>query len=168
MGTDNRAVNHSLFHIRVVGKVRQHSFPNTLVAPAPKALVDHVPFAILSRQESPRSTAAGQPQDALDESATFFLLPTNVGVLILAQEFRYLRPLGIIQSRACHPISLSLLIKCQHYLALHGHNEGITGPLWRAWGRMTAIVTQRTDVCQGQKVTFITCGLTAPYYRLRY
>jgi len=40
MGTNDRAIENEVLHIRVIGKVLMHFVPNTLVTPAGKSLVD--------------------------------------------------------------------------------------------------------------------------------
>lgn len=116
MSANNRTVNHPLFHIRVVGKVLEHSFPYTLVAPASESLVDRIPAAILRRQEPPGGTTTGYPQNAFYETATLFFVLADVSIRIAAQEISYLCPLLILKSHGCHETSLSSLAKCQHYL----------------------------------------------------
>lgn len=110
MGTNNCAVNHALFHIRVIGKVRQHPFPHALLAPPAKPFVDRVPFAVLGRQEPPWSTAAGQPEDAFHKPATFCFILADVGVRVVSQKISYLYPLAILESHSCHETSLAFYL----------------------------------------------------------
>jgi hypothetical protein len=75
MCADNGAVENQMFHVWVIDKMLMHLFPNTIVTPASKAFVDTVPLAILLRQQSPLSTAPGDPQHALDKAAAVGFLP---------------------------------------------------------------------------------------------
>jgi hypothetical protein len=112
MSANYRAVNHPLFHIRVVGKVLQHPFPDALVTPTGKTLVDTVLSAIFSRQEPPLRTAPGQPEDAFHKPATFTFVLAEVGIRFAPQEISYLCPLAILELHSCHEASLSFLLKC--------------------------------------------------------
>ena len=49
MSTNNRAINHSVFHIRVISEVQKQAFPHTIVTPTGKTLVNGVPSAIASK-----------------------------------------------------------------------------------------------------------------------
>ena len=40
------AIEKNIFHVGVVGKVLMHIFPDVMVAPAGKTLIDRVPVAI--------------------------------------------------------------------------------------------------------------------------
>lgn len=116
MGANNRAVDHPMLHIRVTCKVHKHAFPNALVTPAGKSLVDRVPAAIFSRQQLPRSAAAGYPQHTFHKPSTFCFVLADVGIRFTAQEIPYLGPLIILEIHSCHEASLPVLIKCQHTL----------------------------------------------------
>jgi hypothetical protein len=74
MSLHNSAVDYQVFHIRVVGEVMMHSFPDALLAPAGKLFVDGVPIAVVLGQQSPRGTAAGHPEDGFDEASTLGLV----------------------------------------------------------------------------------------------
>jgi len=116
MSADDGAIDHPLFYVRVIGEVHQHAFPDTLVAPTSKTLVDRVPSAIVSRQKPPGSTAAVHPEHAFNKSAALRFI-TDVSIWVTSQEVPYLRPLLIWQSHRCHETSLSSFKKCQHSLA---------------------------------------------------
>ena len=92
MGTDHGTVNNQMLHIRVIGQVLMHSMPYTLLAPAGEPLVDTVPSAILRREQSPLSTASGDPKDTFDKAEAFGFLP-HVHIWTTTQELQYLRPL---------------------------------------------------------------------------
>jgi hypothetical protein len=74
MGTDHRAINDEVFHVRFIGEVLMHSFPNTLFTPAGEPLVDAVPLTVLGRQQSPLGTASANPYDGFNEAAAFCFL----------------------------------------------------------------------------------------------
>ena len=118
MSADNGTVNHALLHIWVVGKVCQHSFPNALVTPPGKTLVNGIPSPVFGWQEPPRRTTTGQPQDAFDEAATFGFVLTDIGIRVATQEIPYLCPLAILESHCRHETILSFLLKCQHTLTM--------------------------------------------------
>jgi len=110
MSPNNRAVNHALFHIRIIGKVGQHPFSHALLALPAKPFVDRVPFALLGRQEPPWGTAAGQPEDTFHKPATFCSILADVSVRVVSQKISYLCPLAIPQSHSCHETSLPLYL----------------------------------------------------------
>ena len=85
MGTYHSRVNDQMFHVRIVCKMLMHPFPDTLVAPADKPLIDTVPPAVLGWQQPPGSSTASYPKDGFDEEATFgFLSSVNIWTLIEA------------------------------------------------------------------------------------
>jgi hypothetical protein len=74
MGSNDRAIQDQVLHIRVIGKMLMHIFPDAMVAPACKTLVDAIPVAVLFRQQAPLGSAAGDPQHS-------FQVKTAVGLL---------------------------------------------------------------------------------------
>jgi len=62
-----------------------HPFPDTLVAPADKPLIDTVPPAVLGWQQPPGSSTASYPKDGFDEAAAFGLL-SNIEIWALLKE----------------------------------------------------------------------------------
>ncbi len=102
MGTDNRAVQHAMLHIWVVGKVGQHPLPHPLIAPAREPFVDTIPVAVFRRQEPPLSSTAVDPEDGFHETATRLLVGPNVGMSVIAQKRSDLRPLFVRQAYGCH------------------------------------------------------------------
>jgi hypothetical protein len=89
MCTDDGTVNEQVFHIWVIHEMLMHLFPDFVVAPARESLVDAVPVAVRIWQQSPLSTAPGDPQHAFDETTTvgFF---ANIDMSTGAQKLEYL------------------------------------------------------------------------------
>lgn len=85
MGTYHSRVNDQMFHVRIVCKMLMHPFPDTLVAPADKPLIDTVPPAVLGWQQPPGSSTASYPKDGFDEAAAFGLL-SNIEIWALLKE----------------------------------------------------------------------------------
>jgi hypothetical protein len=75
---DDGAVNDQVFHIRVIGEIGVHLFPDAMVAPAGEALVDAVPIAILLWQKAPLCAGAGYPKNRFNEETTSIFL-TDIG-----------------------------------------------------------------------------------------
>lgn len=71
MCSDDAAVQQDILHIRVIGKMLKHIFPDLMVAPTGKALVDTVPVAEFLGKQSPLGCAAQDPQDGFDEQPAF-------------------------------------------------------------------------------------------------
>ncbi len=69
MGSHHSAINDEMLQVWVLNKMLMHSFPDALITPAGKPLVDAVPFAVLFGQQSPLSAAAGHPEHPLNEAA---------------------------------------------------------------------------------------------------
>ena len=92
MRTNHGAINDKVLHVRVIGEVEMHSFPNALFTPAGKPLVDAVPFAVLRREQPPLSAASGDPKDTFDKASAFGFLPC-VHIWTTTQELQNLRPL---------------------------------------------------------------------------
>jgi hypothetical protein len=95
VGTDDGAIYNQLFHIWIVGEVLMHSFPDTLLTPAGKPLVDGVPVAVGFRQQAPLGAATGHPEDGFDEASALGFV-ANVNIWTGAQELEYFRPLVIV------------------------------------------------------------------------
>ena len=85
MSTYYRGVNDQVFHIRVVDKVLMHPFPDTLLTPADKSLIDAVPLAVLGWQQPTGSSTASYPKYGFDEAAAFGLL-SNIYIWALIKE----------------------------------------------------------------------------------
>ena len=85
MGTYHGRVDDEMFHIRIVCKMLMHPFPDTLVAPADKSLVDAVPLAVLGWQQPPRGSTASHPKDGFDEAKAFGLL-SNIDIWALIKK----------------------------------------------------------------------------------
>jgi len=85
MGTNDRAVENQMFHIGIICKMLMHEFPDALVTPASKSLVDAVPIAVSFGQQAPLGTAARDPQYAFQEEAAGCFLP-YVDARTIAQE----------------------------------------------------------------------------------
>lgn len=94
MSPHNGAIYNQVFHVRVVGEVMMHSFPDTFLAPAGKPLVDGVPVAVGLRQQAPLGAAAGHPEDSFNEASTLGLV-THVEIWTGLQELEYFRPLVV-------------------------------------------------------------------------
>jgi hypothetical protein len=94
MGPDHGAVNHDTFQVWVISEMEMHPLPNAFITPAGKALINAVPIAIACWQQSPLSTATGDPEHPLDEaSAGVFLAHIYVGAR--TQELEDFGPLFI-------------------------------------------------------------------------
>ena len=74
-----------MFHVRIVCKMLMHPFPDTLLAPADKSLIDAVPLAVLAWQQPPRSSTASYPMHGFDEAEAFGLL-SNIDIWALIKE----------------------------------------------------------------------------------
>ena len=85
MGTDHSGVNDQVFHIRVVNEMVMHPFPDTLLAPAHKPLVDTVPFAVFTWQPPPLGPATSYQKDGFDKNTAFGLL-SNIDIWALIKE----------------------------------------------------------------------------------
>ena len=92
MGPDHGAVDDEVFHVRVVGEMLMHQFPDTPVGPAGKPFVDAVPIAVLGGEEPPLSTGPVHPQHGFNETSAL-LFPANVQVGALPQELENRGPL---------------------------------------------------------------------------
>jgi hypothetical protein len=95
MSADNRAVYHSAFHIRIIGKMSQHSFPNPGFTPAHEAFLDTVPIAILHRQQTPLRSTSAHPFHRLDKAATGLLVLAEIRIRVFSQEIPHLLPLFV-------------------------------------------------------------------------
>ena len=84
MGSNDRAIQDQVLHIWVIDKMLMHIFPDPMIAPACKTLVDAIPVAVLSRQQTPLRSAAGDPQHAFQEQTAFSFL-TSVGARVALQ-----------------------------------------------------------------------------------
>ena len=73
-------------------------FPDPVVAPAGKALVDAVPFTILFRQEAPLCSAARYPEYTFNEESAVGFFP-SIGTGMTFQEGIELFPLVV--SKGC-------------------------------------------------------------------
>jgi hypothetical protein len=103
MRAHNAAINNAVFHVRVIGKMLMQVFPDALVAPAGKPLVDAVPVAIPRWQLAPLGTAAHDPMNSLQE-VTARLFCSRIHARTLAKKLvqlymliiAYFRHLGIM------------------------------------------------------------------------
>lgn len=89
MSTNDGAVDKQMFHVWVIDKMLMHTLPDIFVTPAGKPFVYTVPVAVPFWQQSPLSTAAGEPQDRFDESTAMGFL-TDVYAGAGAQELENL------------------------------------------------------------------------------
>lgn len=67
MRPHNGAIEQDLLHIRIVGEMLMHIYPNPMLAPTRKAFVDRIPVALVFRKQAPLRTAAQDPQDGFNE-----------------------------------------------------------------------------------------------------
>jgi hypothetical protein len=95
VGTDEGAIYTQVFHIWSVGEVVMHSFPDALLTPAGKPLVEGVPVAVGCRQQAPLGAATGHPEDGFAEASALGFV-AHVDVWTGAQELEYFRPLVIV------------------------------------------------------------------------
>ena len=79
MSANHCAVENQRFQVWVLHTKLMECFPNAHLAPARKALVDRIPFAIRLWQQSPLRTTAGDPEHAFDKATTLRFIP-NVDV----------------------------------------------------------------------------------------
>src|SRR3989304_2292509 len=84
MGPNDRAIQDQVLHIWVIGKMLMHIFPDPVVAPASKALVDAIPVAVLFRQQAPLCSAAGDPKHSFQEKTTVSFL-ASIGSRVASQ-----------------------------------------------------------------------------------
>lgn len=89
MGSDHRAVDNQILHVWLIGKVLQHLFPNAVVTPAGKPLVDAVPLAVLLWEQAPLRAAAVYPEHGFQEAAALGFV-ADIDARIIAQERKYL------------------------------------------------------------------------------
>ena len=74
MRPNDGAIQDQVLHVGVIGKMLMHIFPNPMIAPARKALVDTIPVAVLFRKQAPLGSAAGDPQHSFQEKTAVSLL----------------------------------------------------------------------------------------------
>ncbi len=94
MCSNHGAVQEYALHVRVTSKPGMHLFPDVMITPTSKALIDRVPVAEFLWQKAPLGATAHYPEDAFDETATFFFI-TYIDPWTTAQETQQLRPLLI-------------------------------------------------------------------------
>jgi hypothetical protein len=82
MGANDSAVNEQVFEVWVSGAKLMQLLEDTSFSPAGKAFIDGIPVAILFREQSPLRTAARNPEDGREESAT---LPLRADVNFAAR-----------------------------------------------------------------------------------
>ncbi len=86
MCTHNCAIDQAIFYIWLVGKVRQHPFPDARIRPARKTLVDAIPVTVRLRQKTLLGTTAIDPDSGFDKAVALSFVP-NMGSMVLAQKF---------------------------------------------------------------------------------
>ena len=96
MGPHHGAIEKNIFHVGVVGKVLMHIFPDVMVAPAGKTLIDRVPVAIFFGQKAPLGPTAGGPEHAFHEKTAIFFLP-GVHARMFLQEKIDISPLVVLE-----------------------------------------------------------------------
>ena len=101
MGPHNRAVHNPMFHVRLVGKVSEHAFPDALLTPPSEAFVDAIPVAILFGQEAPLRSRAVNPEHGFQE-ATAGCLVANVNMWVASKKGVQFGPDCVIQIYSCH------------------------------------------------------------------
>jgi len=94
MSPDNGAIHHPVFHIRLIREMLKHPLPHTVIAPAPKPLVDTIPLPILLWQQPPLCAAAVYPKDCFQKLAALALIP-NIRVWVAFQKFQHFGPLFV-------------------------------------------------------------------------
>lgn len=94
MSPNDGAIEDQVFHVRVIHKVLVHLVPDPVIAPAGKAFVDAIPVAVLVRQQSPLSSAAGNPQHPFHKTAAGGFL-SNIGSRAFPQKLNDFAPLFI-------------------------------------------------------------------------
>jgi hypothetical protein len=83
-GPNDCVIQGQVLQIRVIGKMMMHIFPNAMLAPACKTLVDAIPIAVLSRQQTLLRSTTGDPQDAFQEG-TAIRFQANLGAWVALQ-----------------------------------------------------------------------------------
>jgi hypothetical protein len=116
MGANDGAVNQAIFHVRVVGKVDQHPFPGTVVAPANKSPVNRIPFAIFGGQQSPLGTTPTYPENGFHKTATGAFIFADIDIRVGYQEGMNPWPLIILELYTIHEPILLCCLKCQQNL----------------------------------------------------
>ena len=96
MGPHHGAIEKNIFHVGVVGKVLMHIFPDVMVAPAGKTLIDRVPVAIFFGQKAPLGPTAGGPEHAFHEKTAIFFLPGVHAWMILLEKID-ISPLVVLE-----------------------------------------------------------------------
>ena len=97
MCTNNGTIQDQTFHVRVIGKVLMHAFPDAVVTPAGESPVNAIPVAVPFRQQAPLGAAASDPQHAFQkETAGGFL--SRIDARTGAQEGENPCPLIILYS----------------------------------------------------------------------
>ena len=99
MGPHHGAIKKNIFHVGVVDKVLMHIFPDVMVAPAGKTLIDRVPVAIFFGQKAPLGPTAGGPEHAFPEKTAIFFLP-DVHARMILQEKIDISPLVVLEGCA--------------------------------------------------------------------
>src|SRR5262245_48354926 len=134
MSPDDGRVDQESLHLRELYRLK-YPRPDSRLGPAIKPLIDRIPVAKSLWQISPRSAAAGDPDDRVDKSAVVLSMSTRVtltpGKQVLHQiplfvrEFVATHPRHPCQSRKSnqHPQAVSLPLaavsaqdECQHDL----------------------------------------------------
>ena len=96
MGPHHGAIEKSISHVGVVGKVLMHIFLGVMVAPACKTLIDCVPVAMFFGQKAPLGPTADGPEHAFHEKTAIFFLP-GVNARMILQEKIDISPLVVLE-----------------------------------------------------------------------
>ena len=78
MDPDDRAVDHDVFEVGVLGQPIEKTLPCALPGPSPEARVNAVPLAELVGQVAPRRSGTRDPQNRFDKKPIVLSAPTRV------------------------------------------------------------------------------------------
>jgi hypothetical protein len=98
---DDGAVDHGVFHVRIVRQGLEDAAEHAALHPVRKPLVDGVPRCELARQIAPRGPGSNDPQHRLDEHPRVAAGPPRIAGLAQAVQFD-LRPLGVTEDKTNH------------------------------------------------------------------
>jgi hypothetical protein len=99
---DDGGVNHCVFHVRIIGEGVEQPLPDIPLHPVSEPGEHAVPVAERTRQISPRTAGAGNPQHRLHEQSVILAAPAGIARLAKTQRLHF-RPLGVRQNESIHP-----------------------------------------------------------------
>jgi len=94
-----------MFHIWIIGEVREHALPHTLLTPAGEAFVDTIPVAILTGEEAPLGSRAINPQHGFEEATAGGII-SNIDMGVTPKKCPQFGPVVVRQMYRCHTCPL--------------------------------------------------------------